>query len=108
LNVKFVNPLKLKTMRITSNAKNSFEQILKSNEAAQGIRIFIAGGCCTPAFQFELAPSQATDEVVESVEGINFYFTEEVKEMLDPVTLDHNGFGFLMLGLAKNECGCQH
>lgn len=95
-------------MNITNNAKTAFEQILKSNESANGIRIFIAGGCCTPAFQFELAPGQAADEVVENVDGVNFYYTEEVKEILAPVTLDHNGFGFLMAGLVKNECGCQH
>lgn len=95
-------------MRITSNAKNSFEQILKSDETAQGIRIFLAGGCCTPAFQFELVSEQADDEIIENVDGVNFYFTEEVKEMLEPVTLDHNGFGFLMHNQVKKECGCQH
>ncbi|MGC8864756.1 MAG: hypothetical protein ACP5O2_03440 [Bacteroidales bacterium] len=95
-------------MRITTNAMNAFEQILKSNETANGIRIFIAGGCCTPAFQFELAENQDKEEVIEPVDGINFFFTEEVKEILAPVTLDHNGFGFLMSGLVKNECGCSH
>ena len=95
-------------MRITTTAKNAFEQILKKNDTANGIRIFIAGGCCTPAFQFELAENPGEQEVLESVDGINFYFTEEIKKMLEPITLDHNGFGFLMRGLEKNECACSH
>ncbi|MDI3527587.1 MAG: iron-sulfur cluster assembly protein [Tenuifilum sp.] len=94
-------------MKLSEKAKNELTRVLdETGENANGIRIYNSQGCCGTSIQMDVASHAENGETAINIDGIDFYIENVLIETLTDVTLDHNGFGFLMNGLKKESGGC--
>lgn len=94
-------------MKLSAKAKEELSKVLETyNEGSKGIRIYGTQGCCGPSVQMDVANAPQKGETATNIDGIDFYIENSLIETLTEVTLDHNGFGFLMNGLKKSGSCC--
>ncbi len=93
-------------MNITEPAANELKKgIEKFNSPGAGIRIFSVSGCCGPSIQMEVSQKPAQDDVVLTLEDIDFFLENDLFDTLAPVTIDYGTGGFRIIGL-KRSGGC--
>lgn len=94
-------------MKLSAKAKEELSKVLETfNNESKGVRIYGTQGCCGPSVQMDVANAPQTGETATNIDGIDFYIENSLIETLSEVTLDHNGFGFLMKGLKKSGSCC--
>lgn len=93
-------------MKITEQAAIELKKVLANVDTpGAGVHIFNAPGCCGPSIQMDVATEAAINEIVVSLEGIDFYVEKDLIESLSPVTIDYGTNGFRMDGLERKG-GC--
>lgn len=94
-------------MKLSVKAKEELLKVLETlDEDMKGIRIYSTQGCCGPSIQMDVASAPKPGETATNIDGLDFYIENSLAETLAEVTLDHNGFGFLMNGLKKSGSCC--
>ncbi|HQE55112.1 MAG: hypothetical protein WBJ36_01160 [Tenuifilum sp.] len=94
-------------MKLSVKAKEELLKVLETiDENSKGIRLYSTQGCCGPSVQMDVASAPQPGETATSIDGVDFYIEDSLAETLAEVTLDHNGFGFLMNGLKKSGSCC--
>lgn len=94
-------------MKLSEKAREELIKVLESvGESAKGIRIYSSSGCCGPSVQMDVANQPQPGEISVNIDGVEFYIENALTETLVEVTLDQNGFGFLMNGLKKTGSCC--
>ncbi len=85
-------------MNITEDAKLTLVQLIKEQDA-NGIRVHsVGGGCCGPQIGLSLHDAQDSD-VVQEIDDIKVAIDQEIKSMVEGITLDKQDEQFVLLGL---------
>lgn len=94
-------------MKLSAKAKEELLKVIETiDDDSKGIRIYSTQGCCGPSVQMDVANTAQVGETAVSIDGVDFFIEDSLNETLTDVTLDHNGFGFLMNGLKKSGSCC--
>lgn len=94
-------------MKLSVKAKEELLKVLETiDENSKGIRLYSTQGCCGPSVQMDVASAPQPGETATNIDGVDFYIEDSLAETLAEVTLDHNGFGFLMNDLKKSGSCC--
>ncbi len=92
-------------MNITEKAANEFKKVLEDFDSpGAGIRIFIGRGCCGPILQMDISKQPSNNEVILTLEEIDFFLGKDLLDTLTPVTIEYGTRGFRFTGF--NQSGC--
>ncbi len=97
--------LKHKKMNISNEAIKALKnQLTPEQQKNQIIRFFATQGCCGPSIQMSVVnDTQETDESF-SKDDIRFGIDQDVREMLQNVTLVFTDRGFKLEGFQSTGC----
>jgi len=94
-------------MNITDQAQVELKKALNGfNKQGSGIHIYNIQGCCGPSIQMDIVTHVGTGETVISLEGIDFYVSNDLLPKLAEVTIEFGSNGFRLTGLKKAGSGC--
>ncbi|PKP51997.1 MAG: hypothetical protein CVT92_10935 [Bacteroidetes bacterium HGW-Bacteroidetes-1] len=94
-------------MQITAQAHAELKKVLDGyNRQGAGIHIFSTHECCGPSIQMDIANQAVMNETVISLEGIEFYVTNDLLAKVEEVTIEFSSNGFRLAGLNKTSSGC--
>lgn len=94
-------------MNVSEQAAIELKKALDGFEKpGAGIHIFNTQGCCGPSIQMDIATQPANNEMVVSLEGIDFFVEKGLLETLAAVTIEHSTNGFRLSGLQRTNGGC--
>jgi Fe-S cluster assembly iron-binding protein IscA len=68
------------------------------------IRFFSAQGCCGPSVQMAITEDKLDTDEFFTKDDVRFSIDQEVKEMLQNVTLVFSGKGFRLEGFQSTGC----
>ncbi|WP_281975074.1 iron-sulfur cluster biosynthesis family protein [Halobacillus litoralis] len=85
-------------MKITEEAKQTLEKLIEEN-GAEGLRIqSVSGGCCGPQIGLSLEAAKESDYIQE-INDIRVAIDQQVKGLVDEITLDKKEDQFVLVGL---------
>ncbi|MCX6220956.1 MAG: hypothetical protein NTZ69_08200 [Bacteroidia bacterium] len=94
-------------MNITEQAANELKMVLDEfNKPGAGIHVFSTQGCCGPSIQMDVATHIGNGETVISLEGIDFFVSNDLLTKLADVTIEYRSNTFRLAGLQKTSSGC--
>ena len=94
-------------MKLTEDSKNELKKALDGfNKPGSGIHIFSTQGCCGPSIQMDIATHTGNGETVLSIEGIDFFVSNDLLPQLENVTIEFGLNGFRLVGLQKSNSSC--
>lgn len=94
-------------MNITEQAASELKKVLDEfNKPGAGIHVFSTQGCCGPSIQMDVATHIGNGETVISLEGIDFFVSNDLLTKLSDVTVEYRSNTFRLAGLQKTSSGC--
>lgn len=94
-------------MNITEQAQVELKKALVGfNKPGAGIHIFTTQGCCGPSIQMDLTQQIKPDEMIISLEGIDFFVANDLVPTLSELTIEFGSNGFRLVGMKKNGSCC--
>lgn len=94
-------------MKITDQAQTELKKALDSfDKPGSGIHVYSTQGCCGPSIQMDIAAQIGNGETVISIEGIDFFVSNDLTPKLAEVTIEFGSNGFRLTGLKKESSSC--
>ena len=94
-------------MKITDQAEVELRKALESfDKPGSGIHVYSTQGCCGPSIQMDIAMQIGKGETAMSIDGIDFFLSNELLSDLADVTLEYGSNGFRLTGLKKAGSTC--
>lgn len=94
-------------MNITDEAFIEIKKAISEfNKPESGIRIFSMAGCCGTSIQMDIVQFIGKEETVISIQGIDFFISNDLVTKLENVTIEFDSNGFRLSGLPNNENCC--
>ena len=92
-------------MKISTEAIEALKgQLSPEQRKHKTIRFFLAQGCCGPSVQMTITEDKPETDISFSHDDIQFSIDQEVKAMLENVTLAFSGRGFKLEGFQSTSC----
>lgn len=100
------------SIRLTLGAVKAFQQVLRTEQEAQGVRLLLeAGGCAGLSYRLEVVKTPPEGDRLFEIEGIRLWVPSAHLPLIEGLEIDHpeglSDRGFVFRNpVARQTCGC--